>query len=194
MISKLENHEALVESAVRDLERGVERAEREWARARTSNQRLRALLSEERDAVVAWRERALREESELRGVECLGRSKRAERRALELADRLVEGESAEAERALRARVLRDKLREFREQEASLRARQARTGGDGEAPAPTPAAEIAELLARWETHLKDLERAQGAHEPSPEAFAEEPRDRAEETALLYELRELKEHQR
>jgi len=194
MIGKLENHEALVESAVRDLERGVERADRDEARARATNQRLRALLSEERDAVVAWRERAVRETIEARGVECLRRSKRAERRSTELTERLAEGESVETESARRARTLRDKLKEFREQEASLRARQARTSGDAGPGMPTPATEIAELLARWEAHLRDLERAEGAPPPSPESLEDEPHDAAEETALLYELRELKEKQR
>ena len=123
MIRHVENHEALVASAVRELEASIAHTERERGRAATTHEKLRATLREERDAASSWRDRALRETVEARGIECLRRSKRCERRVHDVDQRL--GESLEREARLRARgdTLRANLAEFREQEALLRERQ-----------------------------------------------------------------------
>jgi phage shock protein A len=192
MIRHVENHEALVASAVRELEASIAHTERERGRAATTNAKLRATLREERDAASSWRARALRETVEARGIECLRRSKRCERRVHDVDQRL--GESLEREARLRARgeTLRANLAEFREQEALLRERQS-TAHDETSPR-TPllsSLDLADLLARWEAHLCEAELTHGSPPFSLEILDEEPLDAAEEAALALELRELKE---
>jgi phage shock protein A len=196
MIAKVENHEALVESALRDVEASLDRTERERARAASANERLREGLAEEREAAMSWRDRAIREPVEARGVECLRRSKRAHGRADELAERLHKTATFEARLASRAEFFEQKLAEFREQKELLRARQSRTEGASEArmPGRPPAMELAELFERWETHVSESELIAGSLPLSIEMLDDEPSDETEEAALVLELRELKEKAR
>lgn len=191
MIRKVENHEALVVSAVRGLEASLARAEREHARATASSERLRARVGEERDATESWRARAIREPSEARGVECLRRSKRAARRADELAERLAANEALLAHLAGRVTLFRERLREVEARIADLRARQ----NDEESLESEPfgamsAADLLELFQRWEAHLRETELATGATTIRFETEDDTP----EEAELLRELRELKEKMR
>jgi phage shock protein A len=194
MIARVENHEALFESAVRELEATLGRAEREAARAVSTTVRLRKSLAEERDATTSWHERAVRESVEARGVECLRRSKRALRRSEELRGLVAEHEALERRLLARTEFLRRELAEFREQEALLRARQRRSEHLAEAPDAVSGLDLAELLVRWETHVRETELVNGAVANSIDDWDDEPRDAAEEAALVLELRELKEKTR
>lgn len=192
MIRKIENHEALVESAVTGVERSLERAERDYERASVATKRLRHELGEERNAALNWRERAIREPVEARGVECLRRSKRAEASARELAARLADCEAVEQRFVSHTAVLRGKLAEFYEQMEHLAVRQAQGEILGVPGEPHSDAELSELLERWEAHLRETELVNGAMPLSIAGELEEPRDAAEEAALVLELRELKEN--
>ena len=194
MIRKVENHEALVESAVQGVERSLERAQRDHERATQATKRLRVELAEERNAALSWRDRAIREPVEARGVECLRRSKRADARARDFAARLHDSEAIERRFDSHAALLRRKLAEFYEQMELLAARQARGENLGVSSAPHADAELTELLERWEAHLCETELVQGALPFSIDGDLEEPRDNAEEAALVLELRELKENKR
>ena len=194
MIRKVENHEALVESAVQGVERSLERAARDHERATLGTKRLRAELAEERSSTLSWRERALREPVEARGVECLRRSKRAEATARDLAARLCDCEAVEARYGAHAALLRRKLAEFYEQMDRLAARQAEGETLAVPNAPHADVELTELLERWEAHLCDTELVNGALPFAIDGEFEEPRDAAEEAALVLELRELKENKR
>jgi hypothetical protein len=195
MIRRVENHEALVESVVREVERSLERAERDHERAAEASARLRSEHADEQSAALEWRERALREPVEARGVECLRRSKRARANARDLAARLAECEAVESRFAARAALIRRKLSEFYAHTASLAARQSDGESLGAPPAlrAMPDAELAELIERWEAHLRETELVNGAL-PFPIDEFDEPRDAAEEAALVLELRELKENDR
>ena len=194
MIRKIENLEALVESAVRDLERSFERAERDHDRASEATKRLRVELVEERSATLNWRERAVREPVEARGIECLRRSKRAEANARDIALRLADCEAVEQRFHEHAALLRRKLAELYQQMELLAARQAQGESLGAPNSPHADAELTELLERWEAHLRETELVNGALPFSIDAELEEPGDAAEEAALVLELRELKENKR
>jgi len=195
MIARIENHEALVATAVRELEATVAHAERERARAAALGARLVAGVEEARETALLWRERALRESVEFRAVECLRRSKHAERRVRELGERLVEIQDIERRFASRALALQAKLAEFREQEALLRARQSRTAEVASPGAPrTPVHDLGELLERWEAQVSVAESARDSELIAREPLDDEPLDAAEEAALVLELRDLKEKSR
>ena len=194
MIRKVENHEALVESAVEDVERSLERAQRDYERATDTTKRLRSELAEERGAAESWRERAIRETAEARGVECLRRSKRALASARDLIARLTECEAVEARLEARAAMIRRRLAEFYEQMERLAARQADGETVGVPDAPHSDADLSELFERWEARLRETELVNGAMPFSIDDEFEEPRDAAEEAALVLELRELKEKMR
>jgi hypothetical protein len=196
MVTRIENHEALVESAARELEALVERGLRELERSRGTIARLREAVAEEREAATRWRERAVRELDEVRGVECLRRSKRSRARTLELEERLRVEETVEQRLLSRAELLRHELAEFRDQETLLRARQSRNErlSPPGSPAAAPGLELGELLERWETHVRETELSSGSAPFSIDDLSEELGDSAEQAALVLELRELKERMR
>ncbi len=90
MVSRIENHEALAQSAVRDVRRAGARARVQLRRVRVDGERLRDELSRLREDVETWRERAPRRavEDESAALECLRRSRRSMGRADAL-ERLV---------------------------------------------------------------------------------------------------------
>src|SRR3954469_18219040 len=79
LIVQVENHEAQVTSTLRELEQGVARSKVQLMRVERDGTALKQALSDEREAAIRWRERALREEQEARALECLRRHKRSER-------------------------------------------------------------------------------------------------------------------
>jgi phage shock protein A len=193
MIARVENHEALVESATHELESAIAHVERERARGAVLVARLRGILEDAHEASALWRERARRENDERRAVECLRRSKRAERRVAELDERLRESQALERHFDARSVILRSRLSEFREQAALLRVRESRNSDDGARPAPAQPAsvELGELLERWEARIAKDEGARGALPAFDPLLDDEPLDAAEEAALVLELRALKE---
>ena len=91
MVTQVENHEALAQSAIRDVQRAAARAKVQLAKVRKDGRALRDQLAEAREAEATWRERAQRtaSEDEERAVECLRRSKAASRRAARSASRAL---------------------------------------------------------------------------------------------------------
>jgi phage shock protein A len=193
MIRSIENHEALVESAVRDLEAALARTEREHERTLASNERLHSQIAGERDAATSWRERAIREPVEARGVECLRRSKRAACRVDELAARLASHEALEQRLAVRSTEFRRRLADFHEQRALLLARQAEAEESRELgpSSAKPATELVELFQHWEAQLREIEVPSDALSLGFDVDDEEPHSAAEEAWLVLELRALKE---
>jgi hypothetical protein len=194
MIRKVENHEALVESAVREVERALELAQHDHERASQATKRLRAELVEEQSASLNWRERAVRESVEARGVECLRRSKRAEATARDLSARLAECEAVETRLASHAALIRRKLAEYYAHMELLAARQAEGESVGCPSAPRADAELSQLLERWEAHLRETESVSGRLPFAIDGEFDLPHDAAEEAELVRELRELKEKKR
>jgi len=192
-IVQIENHEAQVSSALRELEQGVARAKVQLGRVERDGKSLRQSLSEEQEAAQRWRDRARREADETRALECLRRCKRSEARTRELRHRLGEHERVEQQLTRDVRTLEIRLSEMREQRNLMRTRQSRAeafnvvqgGGDG------VATELGEMFERWETSVAETEVASGCLTASLDDFEEGFVDAEEEAALKLELRALKE---
>lgn len=192
-IVQIENHEAQVSSALRELEQAVARSKVQVSRVERDGKALRQSLTEEREAATRWRDRARREADEARALECLRRSKRSAVRARELEQRIAEHERMEQQLAHDVRTLEQRLGELREQRNLMRSRQSRAeafsvvqgGGDQRA------AELDAMFERWETRVTETEVASGCLTAGIDGFEEEFLGAEEEAALKLELRELKE---
>jgi phage shock protein A len=194
-IVQVENHEAQVSSALRELTQRVARAKVQVARVERDGQSLRQSQVDEREATLRWRERALREADEARALECLRRSKRAERNEREYGRRLQEHERVEQSLKRDVMTLETRLRELREQRNLMRTRQSRAEafeivqGQGE-----PSGELAVMFERWETTVAESEVASGCLIAEIDDFEGEFLDVEEEAALALELRALREEGR
>ena len=193
LIAQIENHEAQVTSALRDLEQGISRSKVQLVRVERDGAALRQALTDEQEAVVRWRERAKREEAEPRALECLRRSKRSEARVAELTAQGSEHERIEQQLRRDVQTLERRLVELRQQRNTMRTRQSRAEalqvvqGSGDADG----AEIGAIFERWETRVTESEIASGCLTSSADSLEEELSSAEEEAALRVELYALKE---
>jgi phage shock protein A len=193
MIVQVENHEALVTSALRELEHGVARSKVQLLRVERDGKAINQALEEEREAATRWRERAQREQDEARALECLRRHKRSQARVTELGSAQGEHQRVETQLKRDVQTLERRLVELRQQRNTMRTRQSRADafsvvqGQGD----VERGEIGEIFERWETRVAESEVASGCLVASVDSFDDEFLDAEEEAALKLELRALKE---
>jgi phage shock protein A len=193
MIVQVENHEALVTSALRELEHGLARSKVQLLRVERDGKALRQALEEEREAATRWRERAQREQDEARALECLRRHKRSQARASELTTAQTEHQRVEAQLKRDVQTLERRLLELRQQRNTMRTRQTRAEAFSvvQSQGHVESGEIGEIFERWETRVAESEIQSGCLVASVDSFDDEFLNAEEEAALKLELRELKE---
>ena len=162
MVTRIENHESLAASAIRDVRQAAARATVQLRRVRADGSRLRDELAARRDAEQSWKERAARvgDTDRDKAIECLRRSKRANRETVELERRLAEHERIEKQLASDVAVVEDRLSRLEDQRNVLVTRQSRaealgTVRDAQAPGGF---DVDEVFGRWETRVAEREYA------------------------------------
>ena len=189
MVAKIENHEALINSAIAEFQKNVGRAQVALQSVRRDGDAMKARLEEEERARDDWKRRALDAgNDDEKAVECLRRSKRARENADALRHRLSAHIQTETALAADLTRLRDGLTELKEQRNLMRTRQSRARAmvaiqDGQG---RMRGDIEEILERWEIHVAEHEIEGGCFadpsDPLKEAFEAEE----ERAALLAEL--------
>jgi phage shock protein A len=193
MIVQVENHEALASSALRDLEQGVARSKVQLMRVARDGKALKQALSEEQEATLRWRDRARREENDVRALECLRRYKRSEGRASELSANQAEHERVEQQLKRDVQTLERRLLELRQQRNTMRTRQSRAEafsvaqGSGD----VEQGEIGQIFERWESRVAETEVASGCLVAGVDGLDDELLDAEELASLKLELAALKE---
>lgn len=188
MATRIENHEALAQSAIQDVRRASARARIQLRRVRGDGERLRGQLEETRQAEVAWRDRARRkaEADESAALECLRRAREAAQRAGALAHRLEEHERLEAELGGDVARIQERLSRLEEHRHVLSARQSRadafaTIGNDE----VGFCDVETLFDRWDVKISEREMSSG-HEALGDAFEHRLSREEEEAELRDEL--------
>ena len=193
MVTQIENHEGMVTSALKDVQRAAARAKVQLARVQEDGQRMQRELESQREAAESWRRRALAaaEKDEQKGLECLRRSKRATANLGEL-DRRLE-EHGQVEQRLLADVgkIEERLTKLKQQRNVLRTRQSRAEAlsstqDVLSPGDL---DLGDLFDRWETRVTEAEIEGGVTLDSDDVFEGEFIAREEEESLRAELAEL-----
>ncbi|MGH0032908.1 MAG: PspA/IM30 family protein [Myxococcota bacterium] len=159
MVARIENHEALAASAIRDVRQAAARATVQLRRVRSDGERLRRERAARLEAEQAWRERATRsaETDRDKAIECLRRSKRAAREAAELERRGVEHERVEQQLARDVAAVEDRLSRLEAQRNLLATRQSRAEALGTVRDAQPCgAEVDDVFGRWETRVAERE--------------------------------------
>jgi phage shock protein A len=160
MVTRIENHESLAQSAIRDVRRSAARARVQLRRVRADGARIRERLETEANAEATWRERAAAcaESDRDKALECLRRSRQAGRQKQELVHRLEEHEHVEKQLTADVGRVDERLSKLEDQRNLLTTRQSRAEALGcgrEAQAPL-GADVAEIVARWETQVAERE--------------------------------------
>jgi phage shock protein A len=191
-IVQVENHEAQVTSALRELDQAVARSKVQLTRVGRDGAALRQSLAEEREAAVRWRERAKREANDGRALECLRRAKRSEARCGELVRQEAEHARVEAQLKRDVRTLEQRATELRHQRNTMRTRQSRAEalvivqGQGD----LHGTEINEIFERWEIRVAESEIASGCVNPTGDELEEEFDNAEAEAELKVELEALR----
>jgi phage shock protein A len=189
LVSRVENHEALVESAVAEMRAKTARAKARLERVARDGKALRERMQREREATVAWRERARTCPEQPRALECLRRSRHAQATADALALRLAEHERVETQLRTQLRALEERVAEIQQTHHVMRTRQTRA----EALAclqQAGAADIDSVLERWEGRLAEQELFETIGEPEVDAFGTEFANAEEKASLEAELAALR----
>jgi len=184
MLSALENHEALADAAICQLQTSGARAEAQLARVRRDGHTLRERIQGERRNAERWRERAaaLAARDESGALECLRRRRKVQADASALEQRLAEHTRLEEQLGRDLSSVRERLDRLRHQRDQLRARASTAEALRiRAACSTPlGADLPEIFERWERNVReaDLGGETDARDVCVAAF-----DSAEEEASL-----------
>lgn len=192
VINQIENHEALVNSAIRDATISCAKAQAQHERVKKDGAKMRAKLAELQQAILTWEERAKRssEQDKERALECLRRKKRftAELTALEIEER--KHSTMEKQLGEDIQQLAERIRKLKEQRNLMKTRESRAEavkllGAHDSQAFT---EIDSLFERWESKVGVYEMGLG-NTASVDALEESFLSNEEREELLIELARL-----
>ncbi len=165
LLRQIENHDALIESAIADVQRSAARARVQLERVKKDGAAMRQRAVELSETEDAWKQRATQEAQldEEKAIECLRRRKRiaAQRATLEVQER----EHSKTEKQLTQELLgiEQKLQELQSQKNILRVRQSRSEAAQALNLRDPMVftEIDSILERWDEKVTTLEIQSGA---------------------------------
>ena len=191
-VSKVENHDAIINAALRDTQQAAARSRVRLERVRKDGHNLKTRHANLSQAVARWTERARRiaGEDEARALECLRRRKDCETQLRNLEGSIEKHEELEARISEQVKKIEARIGEIVQQRNMMRSRQSvaeamRTINNIEG---VSYGEIEDTFDRWEINLGETEILMGAvtdRDPLDSAFLAEE-DTAELRAELEEL--------
>ena len=191
-VSKVENHDAIINSALRDTQQAAARSRVRLARVRKDGESLKTRRGELQLAVSRWTDRAksIAADDESKALECLRRRKDCEKQLLNVADSIEKHDELEERISEQVKKIEERVNEVAQQRNMMRSRQSvaeamRTINNIEGVSH---GEIEDTFDRWEINLGESEILMGAvsnTDPLESAFLAEE-DTAELRAELDEL--------
>jgi len=192
MVSRMENHEALVDSAIREVRQSLARAKVQLGRVQLDRRTIETRHGDAQQAVHSWTERAtaVAEKDEQRAIECLRRKHASAREADGLADRLAQQRQVEDKLVSDIRQVEERLTGLLHQRNLLRTRESTAAARGAMDtAASPFGEdVGEVLERWEMQVTEAELGSG-NSVELDSFVDDFVASEEQQALREELRQL-----
>ena len=191
-VSKVENHDAIINAALRDTQQAAARSRVRLERVRKDGHALKTRHGNLKVAIVRWTERAksVAKSDEAKALECLRRRKDCEAQLQNLELSIEKHDELEARIAEQVKKIEVRIGEVAQQRNMMRSRQSvaeamRTINNIEG---VSYGEIEDTFDRWEINLGETEILMGASTPTDpldSAFLAEE-DTAELRAELSEL--------
>ncbi|MGB5258005.1 MAG: PspA/IM30 family protein [Woeseiaceae bacterium] len=164
-VSKVENHDAIINAALRDTQQAAARSRVRLERVRKDGRSLKRRHSELQLAASRWTERArsLGSTDEAKALECLRRRKDCEMQINNLEDSIEKHDELEARIAEQVKKIEVRIGEVAQQRNMMRSRQSvaeamRTINNIEG---VSYGEIEDTFDRWEINLGETEILMGA---------------------------------
>lgn len=191
-VSRVENHDAIINAALRETQSAAARSRVRLNRVRKDGQSLKTRRASLLQAAERWAERAKRiaAEDEAKALECLRRRKDCETQLRHLDDSIARHDELEARIAEQVKKIEERIGEVAQQRNMMRSRQSvadamRAINNIEG---VSCSEIDDTFDRWEINLGETEvliNATSTADPLESAFQAEE-DTAELRAELQEL--------
>lgn len=193
MIGQIENHEALINSSIREMQEAGSRARVQLRRVKTDGQGMRKRLLELEETRVLWKERALAvaEEDKQRALECVRRVKRAEREKGALEEQEREHSKIEKQLTDDLAQMEERLQKLKQQRNILKTRQYRVDALKAARGEDSHlySEMDEIVDRWDQKVSQCEFFADIAPHLEDELEVEFSNKEEESDLEAELREL-----
>lgn len=190
VVGQLENHEALVSSAIRDAEEAVGRAKAQYSRVVKDGALMRQKVVDLRQQAEIYEDRAKRCAAldEKKALECVRRRERIRKQVAELDGQVLAHSKLEKQLAADLSTVQDKLSSLRQQRNILRTRQSRAealrlvqGVDS-----GTIREIDDIFDRWEAKIGACENHSAQVTTTAEDLLSEEFQSAEEEEDLKKL--------
>lgn len=168
-VSRVENHDAVINAALRDTQQAAARSRVRLARVRKDGHNLRDRKTNLETAVSRWTERArtVASEDEAKALECLRRKKECEAQLRNLDVSIGKHDELESRIVDQVKKIESRIGEVSQQRNMMRSRQSvaealRTINDIEG---VSYGEIEDTFDRWEINLGETEIQVGVGSPS-----------------------------
>jgi phage shock protein A len=194
VVQQIENHDAMVTSAIREADEKSARAKAQLNRVRKDGQLMRKRLAELREQAETWKDRAKRiaDTEQDKALECLRRYKKllAQISDLEVSER--EHCKLERDLAQDLATVEQRLAMLRQQRNVMRTRQSRAEALQliQQVDSSTVSEIDDIFCRWESNVIACEARSGTVTEACDDLEVELATADEERELVEMLRELK----
>lgn len=191
LVGQMENHDAVIEAAIKEQRQAVAKAKVRLERLRREGDRLRSELAASRREAEKWTERARDSaHDEETALECLRRRRGCQKRMVELAEAVHRHESAEEKLGRDVNTAEKRLRDLDEQRHLMRTRQSaaealRVTGD---MAPASPIDVDAAFERWSETVAEAELTTGTAEEA-DPLARRFEEREDRDDLMAELKTL-----
>ncbi len=192
-VTQIENHEALVNAAMREIQHAASKAKVQLTRVRQDGERMRQRLQAQREVEALWADRALRcgAIDQAKALECLRRRKRAQAEIAELEAQLGSHGRLEEDLTRDLETIEKRMEDLRRKRNGLRTRES----TAEALAAFQShdagliAELDDVFDRWEIKVGSYECLGSVRPSNDHKLDEEFASAEEEEALKAELNAL-----
>lgn len=193
-VSRIENHDAIINAALKDTRRAAARSRVRLERVRRDGNALKTRYRELESAAVRWADRArsIADEDETRALECLRRRRECLAQLENLKESIARHDELEQRIGEQVQTIEERIKEVTEQRNMMRSRQsvaeamhAMNSVQGDS-----AIDIEDTFDRWEINLGETEILFGTthtSDPLDTAFLQEE-DKADLRAELEEMLE------
>lgn len=189
VITQVENHEAIVTSAIKDMQQAGNKARAQLARVKRDGENMRKRIADLRELERVWKERALRvhESDEAKALECLRRRKQVSRELEALETQEQEHSRLANQLNSDLKIIDERIAELKRKKNALTARQYRAEAMriGQIDDLGLVAEIDDIFDRWELKIDEATGFQESMDDLETDFISEE----EEIELRSELSEL-----
>lgn len=160
VINQVENHDALVTAAIREMQSSGAKAKIQLDRVKRDGERMRTRIQELIDMDTAWSERAVRvhETDRNRALNCVQRRNQARRERAQLETHLKEHKRVEEQLCNDLKVIEERIGELKRKKNTYNARQYRAEAlkAGQLSELGLIGEIDDIFDRWELKVTQYE--------------------------------------